>query len=291
MNLLFNISDLKDLLIDYYTLTKMRIAIFDEQFHEIASYPSQLSTYCHLIRSDGEAYKKCLQCDYNAFSTCKDTQRLHIYQCHAGLTEAIVPIMADQVIIGYIMLGQVLETGSKKDLWDEITQGLKAYKIDMKQLHKAYANKKNVSTNMIESSAKMMEICASYLYASHKLVLKKDSLAHRIDRFIGENLQEDLSVAIICEAFEIGKTKLYEIANESYGMGIAKHICQIRIQRAKEHLIDTDLPIYQIADIIGVEDYNYFTKMFKKETGTTPKMFRKENMIQIPTNPQSTRKD
>lgn len=274
MNLLFNIGDLKDLLIDYYTLTKMRVAIFDEDFHEIASYPSRLSSYCHLIRSDETIHDKCNACDYNAFLKCKESKKLYIYRCHAGLTEAIVPILADHLIIGYIMLGQVLNTEDKTTLWTSITDSLADYHVNMDDLEKAFKNKKNVSRHTIKSSAHMMEICASYLYSSHKLVLKKDSLPHKIDNFIGENLSNELSVPLICETFNLGKTKLYEIANQSYGMGIAKHITQIRLQRAKEYLVDTNKAIYEVADLVGITDYNYFTKVFKKEIGVTPKEFR-----------------
>lgn len=279
MNLLFNITDLKELLVNFYTLTKMRVAIFDDSYHEISSYPSTLSTYCHILRSDSEVHKKCTLCDYNAFKKCKESRKLYIYQCHAGLTEAIVPIQADNIIIGYIMMGQVLNTPSKTGLWEEIVHSLKDYTVNFDALNKAFINKKNVSANTIESAAKMMEICANYLYTSHKLVLKKDSLAHQIDTFIGENLQEELSVQLICDKFNIRKTSLYELANKSYGMGIAKHITQIRIQRAKEYLMDTTLPIYEIADMVGIYDYNYFTKLFKKETGVTPKSYRDGNML------------
>lgn len=279
MTLLFNIADLKELLKDYHTLTHMRVAIFDDQFHEIASHPNHLSSYCHLVRSDEAAFSKCTQCDYAAFLKCKKSQTCHIYQCHAGLTEAIVPILADKVIIGYIMLGQVLQTNDRNSLWEKIMLSLTTYKIDFDQLHRTFMNRQLVDADQLKSSAKMMEICANYLYASHKLVLKKDSLAHKIDHYIGSHLQEELSVPMICQEFDLGKTKLYEISNESYGMGIAKHICQIRMQRAKEYLSDTRLPIYQIAEKVGITDYNYFTKMFKNETGVTPKAFRKEYLL------------
>lgn len=279
MNLLFNISDLKDLLIDYYTLTKVRIGIFDDSFHEIASFPSRLSTYCIIIRNDPNINKKCTLCDYNAFIKCKEQKSLYIYQCHAGLTEAVVPIFANKLIIGYIMLGQILATKEKSNLWNKIMDSLKDYDIDFSALKIAYSNKRNVSENTIKSSAHMMEICASHLYTSHKLVLKKDSLPSKIDSYIGKNLKSNLSVILLCKKFNLGKTKLYEISNKSYGMGIAKHIKQIRLQRAKELLIDTQLPIYQVSDLVGITDYNYFTKVFKKEIGITPKDFRSGNKI------------
>ena len=54
----------------------------------------------------------------------------------------------------------------------------------------------------------------------------------------------------------------------------------ITLQRAKELLTDTNIPIYQIANEVGIDDYNYFTKIFKKEIGITPKDFRAGTLVQ-----------
>lgn len=279
MNLLFNISDLKDLLKNFYTLTKIRIVIFDDSFHELTAYPTRHSTYCHLIRRDPRAENKCIICDREAFVKCKKQQHLYTYQCHAGLTETVVPINADSTIIGYIMFGQALQTECREELWIEICKNLSSYDIDMNELHNIYLRKKIISKETISAFAKTMEMCASYLYLSRKLSLKKDTLAFQIDSFINANIKEELSVPILCEHFSISKSHLYIISEHSYGMGIAEHIRNIRIQLAKGLLSDTDAPIYEIANSVGICDYNYFTKIFKKETGVVPKVYRKETSI------------
>ena len=96
---------------------------------------------------------------------------------------------------------------------------------------------------------------------------------------IGHNIQGKISAETICDAFNLGKTALYELSNKNYGCGIASHIRQVRLQRAKELLSDTSMAIYEIADAVGLNDYNYFTKIFKRELGVTPKEYRKECKI------------
>lgn len=279
MSLLFNISDLKELLRNFYILTKIRVVIFDDSFHELAAYPTRHSTYCHLIRTDSVAETKCITCDQEACTKCKLEQRLYIYQCHAGLTETVVPINADNMIIGYIMFGQVLQTESREQLWKDICKNLTPYNIDMNELYSAYLRKKNISKEIIVAAAKTMEISASYLYLSRKLILKKDTLANEIDSYVTSHISEDLSTAILCKHFGISKSSLYKISEHSFSMGIAEHIRNIRIHLAKKLLVDTDAPIYEIADQVGIYDYNYFTKVFKRETGVIPTVYRKENTM------------
>lgn len=279
MNILFNITDLKELLRNFYILTKIRIVIFDDSFHELASYPTRHSTYCSLIRSDSEADAKCKECDQDACLRCKRNQSLYTYQCHAGLTETVVPIKAENIIIGYIMFGQVLQTSDRENLWQEICKNLNSYHIDMKELYNVFLRKKNISKEIIDAAAKTMEISASYLYLSHKLILKEDSLSQKIDSYINTNIRGDLAATTLCKQFGISKSHLYKISDHCFGMGIAEHVRSVRIHLAKQLLGDTELPIYEIADRVGIEDYNYFTKVFKRETGILPTNYRKDNTI------------
>lgn len=71
MGLLFNLSDVKELLRNFYTLTGIRTVIFDNSFHELAAYPTRHSTYCHIIRSDPRAEAQCILCDQQACTQVK----------------------------------------------------------------------------------------------------------------------------------------------------------------------------------------------------------------------------
>lgn len=274
MALLFNMSDLNELLVNFYTITNLRIAIFDEEFHEILAYPSQLSRYCQIIRSDVNMIDKCKKCDYNAFERCKKTEDLYVYKCHAGLTEAIAPIRFNSITIGYIMFGQVLSSDEQENTWTILYDYLKNFNIDMKSLHKTFIKKKKVSPEVIRSSSEMLKICAIYLYTSQKIKLGENSLAYRIDKYITDNIDKDISVKDICNNFNLKKTHFYKLSNDYYGMGIMEHIKKIRIQQAKEYLTDTNKNISDIASLVGIPDYNYFSKVFKKETNMTPRDFR-----------------
>ena len=59
----FNLEKLSSLLQDFYTVTHIRITVFDENFHEIISYPKERALFCQLIRQDECAHRACVQCD------------------------------------------------------------------------------------------------------------------------------------------------------------------------------------------------------------------------------------
>jgi len=57
-------------------------------------------------------------------------------------------------------------------------------------------------------------------------------------------------------------------------MTVGKLITQKRIEAAKKKLIESDMPIREISEIVGIPDFNYFTKVFKRATGSTPSEYR-----------------
>ena len=51
-----------------------------------------------------------------------------------------------------------------------------------------------------------------------------------------------------------------------------------QMEEAKHLLLEGDRPVYEVAALVGVRDYNYFTKLFKAKCGATPTEFRKTHM-------------
>jgi len=61
------------------------------------------------------------------------------------------------------------------------------------------------------------------------------------------------------------------------GQPMFEYLTALRVQRARELLMDTKLPLYEVASRVGYESDLAFTKMFKKHTGTTPIRYRKQS--------------
>lgn len=271
----FDVANLRTLLHHFNTLTKIRITVIDDNFQEIVSYPPKIPAVCSIIRSDRNARKNCLYCDRNACLLAKKQDSPLIYKCHAGLTEAITPIRVENIVVGYLFFGHISQYKDFDEGWAFIREYCRDYLIDTDALKEAFKNTNFFSDEYILAASQIMETVASYLCVSHLAQLKRDSLPMRIDSYISEHLSEDLSSSVICGHFGVSRTKLFHIAEQNYGCGIAEYIRYQRIQQAKILLQNTALPIGQVASGVGIIDYNYFTKMFKKSVGLTPKDYRK----------------
>lgn len=271
----FNITKLKSLLQNFYVLTAIRIAVFDENYKEVISYPPDISSFCTVIRKDPKALENCRLCDRNACILSKRQLQFQRYECHAGLTEVVTPIRLNNLLVGYLIIGHISPFQDFNEGWQHILKCCDKYRVDLDALKAAFHNRRYISEEYISSASHIMNCVASYLCISHMAALKNDSLFVQMDRYIYTHLTEDLSAARLCEYFSVSRTRIYKIAEENFGMGISEYIRSIRIQKAKELLLQTELPINHVASSVGINDYNYFTKLFRKHTGITPKEFRK----------------
>lgn len=103
--------------------------------------------------------------------------------------------------------------------------------------------------------------------AKQKLV--RESLA-----YIDKHYQETMSVADISRAIGTSASYLSRIFKESTGETIIRTINNKRVEKAKMYLRETDLKVYEIADILGFENVTYFSRFFKKHTGISPKDYK-----------------
>lgn len=271
MKLKIDIKKLSELLEIFYDVAKVRTVIFDDEFNKITAYPDENCPFCDLLKKNPESRNLCRKNDQKACAECKASNKLYIYKCHAGLFEAVAPIKMNDIILGYIMLGQVLEKGAERD---KISDYASKYIFDSAELEKSVKKLKQKSIHQLESLARLMEISTCYLEITNLISIDEENLILHLSNYISNNLRNDLSVENILEHFDISRSRLYEVSHKYFGMSIAKYIRHKRIMLSAEILEKKELPISEAAAAAGFTDYNYFSKVFKKELGMTPSMYK-----------------
>ena len=111
---------------------------------------------------------------------------------------------------------------------------------------------------------------------NEKDLLEQLSLIQQIDHYIEQNYKKKLSLDDIAEALHINSSYLSRVYKLKKGKNLFDNILNLRIEAAKDYLINTDMRTYEISELVGVEDASYFSKMFKKITGLSPKEYRKQ---------------
>ena len=270
-------EELKKCLIDFYTITQTKIAVYDANKKFLYSYPEDLCSFCKGVRSNACLAKKCLDCDNVGFDACDKTGKPYIYKCHMNLVEAIAPIYENDIPIGYIMIGQMLNQSDVFQTLEKLKECCKRHKLCLPKMKNELMKLRPVSNDMIMSCVNIMSMCACYLYCNKIIKNNTGVIAYQINDYIHSHLRDDLNVSSISEQLYISRTKLYYTSVEAFEMGISDYVRKCRIEEAKRLLKECDRPISQIADEVGFKDANYFSRVFKSYESTTPFKYRKNN--------------
>jgi len=273
----FDAERLKQLLKDFYTVVGIRISVFDDEFNLVTEYPETSPLFCAIIREKKEGLVACKECDRAAFLRAKTQNNAHLYTCHAGLSEAITPIHLDGYVVGYAIFAHLLPAEGGERRIDDICRRSLKYFNSKQELINTIEQMPTHPASVIASSMRLLEAISAFLQISNVAKWSDKDTIYKIEKFINENLSDNITSKLICSHFFISRTKLYQLSMERFGMSVMQYITKLRLNKAKDMLINTDLDIADIAGEVGVPDYNYFCKMFKKNVGTTPGKFRKDN--------------
>lgn len=264
-----NLEYLQEVLISYYNITGVMICLYDRDFNKIYGYPETNCAFCHAWRSNREREAKCIRSDNLALEKCSAQKSLMIYRCHLGLTEAVMPICSNGSILGYILIGQLLDIKQRHAVLEAISFSEADASTKLK-LAQALDTLTKYDETKITSIAKIAEVCACYLMVHEIINVKESILSREILDYINMHYTEDLSVESICRHFFISRSTFYKIIKQNLPSGINGYIRDLRLSKAKQLLKTSALSISETAKAVGFRDANYFIKVFRNETGVTP---------------------
>lgn len=98
--------------------------------------------------------------------------------------------------------------------------------------------------------------------------------------YIDFHYNEDLTLSLFAEMFNISKTYLSNLFKKETGITLTEFIHQTRMRKAIILLNSSTLPITAIATACGYNDINYFIRIFKRTYGLSPKQYQKAFMHQ-----------
>lgn len=112
------------------------------------------------------------------------------------------------------------------------------------------------------------------VHAENSRNAPKRRIVRDVKEYIDENFHEPMSLQILADSFFINKEYLAKIFKETYGFTVNAYIAHVRVAKAKELLRFTDQSVEEIGAVVGIGDPNYFSRMFRRVEGVSPKKYR-----------------
>lgn len=122
-------------------------------------------------------------------------------------------------------------------------------------------------------------------YATRMKKLRKDKICSLqvvqcID-YIHDNLHSRITIEQLADRVSLNSSYLSRLFKKETGVSISEYIQQLKTEAAKNMLLYSDFSPSAISSILAFTDQSYFTHVFKKYTGVTPKKFQSMHLREI----------
>lgn len=101
-----------------------------------------------------------------------------------------------------------------------------------------------------------------------------NSVVQNIKEFIDKKYMEDISLSDLADTFYLSKEHLSRLFKKETGQNLFSYIMDLKLEKAKRLLSETDRTLDDIAFSLGFSNGNYFSKVFKKNIGVSPSSYR-----------------
>ena len=264
----YNAEQLNRIINNIFVLTGISISILDSNYNVLANC-SKEQDFCSLSQNFDNKKKLCSQCDQELLKQCRSTKKLECHICWAGLYDSAMPIIKNNTVVGYVIMGRI-----RSEMSPALPQFFPNADLQtVEQLNNLYYKLPFMTEDKLTSLYNLL----SYILFDPSIQIVYDSFINEAINFIDMHLHENLSVSVLCNTFHISKNYLYKTFSDNFGSSVNEYIAAQRLKHAKKLLTICDEPIYIVAEKVGIYNYPYFCRWFKKRMGISPKEYRKSS--------------
>lgn len=113
------------------------------------------------------------------------------------------------------------------------------------------------------------------LLDKHKNTKRRKIIEKAVD-YVNKNYKDCLTLNSLADKLFLNPSYFCKIFKEEMGESFTKYLMNLRVEKAKELMEDPTMKIYEVAERVGYDDVQYFTKMFKAIQGVTPMQYREK---------------
>lgn len=263
-NLFDSFSNLLGIRISFSSFERSELTDFTE-YHIGHNRPK--CRYCGVVQKKLGLLPKCIESDKVHIKEARETGRLIAYKCHAGMTEAIMPISNSEKVIGFVMIGEIRHAPS---LPEHVKEQCSNKKV-LEELEKTYTQTKYYSDKEINAIMNIFSSMIKYIIQARLITTKtQDSIAPLLN-YMEENPQIDLSLTEAAELLCCSVSSLTQLFKKSTGQTFKQYQIELKLNKADELFENhPQLTVSEVAKKLGFNDPLYFSRTYRKHRGFPP---------------------
>jgi AraC-like DNA-binding protein len=205
----------------------------------------------------------------------------HTTVCYGGLCETIVPLRLGNRLIGLLRTWPVFRRKRSERRWHRTRKLLtsRGTKLDQNVSRGAYFETRVASCELHAAAVKLLTIFAEHLMIlSNEILIQRNNaeppMITKAKGFIREHYAEDLSLPQVAQFANSSPFHFCKLFKRATGLSFAKFVARVRIESARNLLINPQRRVTEVAYEVGFQSLTHFNRVFRKILGQSPTEYR-----------------
>ncbi len=235
--------------------------------------------FCAFMAEKSKACSACLQTQQRLTEMAQNESQT--VTCAHGLCDTAVPVKMGERTVGFLQTGQVFRKKPTLGQFERTARLVTEWGVpaEREQLKEAYFQTRVLSPRQHESVVRLLSIFAQHLsIISNQIIVQQENselpVITRAKEFIRQNQAEDLSLGQVAKAVNTSKFYFCKLFKKATGLSFTNYVSRVRIEKAKNLLLNPNLRISEIAYEVGFQSLTHFNRIFKQIIGESPTDYR-----------------
>jgi AraC-like DNA-binding protein/ligand-binding sensor protein len=235
--------------------------------------------FCAMVGSKSRSCAACLRTTQRLSRMAADEPAT--ITCPTGLTETAVPVRVNHRLVGFLQTGQVFNRPPSDAQFDRTAKVLSHWEVGARHDHlrDLYFGTRTVTMQQQQAVVTMLSIFSDHLSIVGDQIAawerhSEPPVIARAKAYIHEHQSEDISLGQIARAVNASSFYFCKLFKKSTGINFVDYLSRLRIEKAKNLLLNPNCLVSEIAFEVGFQSLTHFNRVFKKLTGESPTAYR-----------------
>ena len=235
--------------------------------------------FCAALARTNRTCAACLEVQQQVVDKASDQPAT--ITCFAGLSDTAVPIKIGDRRVGFLQTGQIALKAPSESAFNKLKERLGEWGLDVDAngLKEAYFNTKVFSQRRYAAVVELLRIFASQLSSLANKITVQDAhaeppIVRRAKAYIAGHCGDALTLEEVARSMHVSTFYFCKIFKKGAGVTFTDYLGRVRVEKAKNLLLNPHLRISEIAYAVGFQSLTHFNRVFRKITGQAPTVFR-----------------
>ena len=235
--------------------------------------------FCASMAQKSRSCAACLQTQQELHE--KATHEPQTVTCQMGLCDTAVPVRLGDKLIGYLQTGQVFRRKPTETQFQRVLKLAREWGVEVNEpeLRAAYFNSRLLSAREHDAMVKLLAIFAQHIaMLMNQIVVRQENAEPpaiaRAKEFIRDHQAENLTLGQVAKAVNTSTFYFCKMFKKITGVNFTDYVSRVRIEKAKDLLLNPNLRVSEIAYEVGFQSLTHFNRVFKRILGQSPTEYR-----------------